>query len=105
MSATSPQQKRRLRAVILKLIYENREAQNHRLDDVTLTAVLEKLGHDVYVNLVREMLQDLQERGFVTFEKTRDRITGKTSIQKIQIAPAGADIVEETKTDPAVDVE
>lgn len=104
MSATA-QIKRRLRGMILRLVYENHEKQNHRLDDVTLTGVLERLQFDVYVNLVREVLQDLEERKLINFEQQRDRYTGKTAIRKIQILPAGRDVIEGTTSDPAVDVE
>jgi transcription initiation factor IIE alpha subunit len=104
MSA-NPQLKRRLRGVILQLVYENHEKQKHRLDDVTLTGVLERLQFDVYVNLVREILQDLQERKLLSFELVKDRQTGRMSIMRVQISPAGRDIVEKTTADPAVDVE
>jgi hypothetical protein len=102
---TGPQQKRRLRGVVLKLIYENHEAQKHRLDDVTLTGVLERLQFDVYVNLVREILQDLEERKLVSFHTERNRMTGTTAIRMIQILPGGRDIVEGTSTNAAVEVE
>jgi hypothetical protein len=104
MSAT-PQQKRRLRGMILQLVYENHEKQKHRLDDVTLTGVLERLQFDVYTNLVRELVQDLGERKFLTFDETRDRDSGRVAIRKIQISPSGRDIVEKTIKDLAVDVE
>jgi len=99
------QYKRRLRGMILKLVYENHERQEHRLDDITLTGVLERLQFDVYVNLVRETLQDLGERGLLTFQEVRDRKRGVYSIRKIQISPLGRDLVERTKTDPAIDME
>jgi transcription initiation factor IIE alpha subunit len=99
------QVKRRLRGEILKLIYENHESQRTRLDDVTLAGVLERLGFDVYVNLVRELLQDLQERNCVKFEEEKNRRTGEMTIRKIQILPRGSDVVEETIVEPAVDVE
>lgn len=102
---TGPQIKRRLRGVVLKLVYENHEAQRNRLDDVTLTGVLERLQFDVYVNLVREILQDLKERGLVQFDGQRDRITGQSSIRKIEITPSGRDIIEKTSSNPAVEVE
>ncbi|MGH7936715.1 MAG: hypothetical protein ACREF8_06875, partial [Chthoniobacterales bacterium] len=101
----SPQHKRRLRGMILKLVYENHEAQNHRLDDVTLTGVLERLQFDVYVNAVRELLQDLGERGLLSFKQERDRTTGRISIRQVQISPKGRDLVENTTSDPAVEVE
>lgn len=101
----SPQHKRRLRGMILKLIYENHEAQNRRLDDVTLTGVLERLQFDVYVNAVRELLQDIEERKLISFRQERDKVSGRTSIRQIQITPAGRDLVEKTTSDPAVEVE
>ncbi len=102
---TGPQQKRRLRGVVLKLIYENHESQKHRLDDVTLTGVLERLQFDVYVNLVREILQDLQERRLINFDLERNRVTGTSAIRQIQITPGGRDIIEKTSSNPAVEVE
>jgi transcription initiation factor IIE alpha subunit len=99
------QVKRRLRAEILKLLYENHESQRTRLDDVTLSGVLERLGFDVHVNLVRELLQDLQERNCVKFDQEKNRRTGEVTIRKIQILPHGRDIIEKTALDPAVDVE
>ena len=102
---TGPEQKRRLRGVVLKLIYENHEAQKHRLDDTTLTGVLRRLQYDVYGNLIREILQDLRDRGLVSFEGQRDKMTGSRTIRMIQITPAGRDIIEKTSTNPAVEVE
>jgi len=91
--------------MILKLIYQNHEEQNHRLNDTTLTGVLERLQFDVYVNAVRELLQDLKDRELVTFLEIRDRVTGRVRIEKIQICPAGRDLVEKTTVNPAVEVE
>jgi DNA-binding PadR family transcriptional regulator len=105
MAASSAHQKRRLRGVMLKLVYENHEAQQYRLDDVTLTGVLERLQFDVYVNLVREILQDLNERGFISYESEKNRTTGAHPIRKIKITPKGRDLIEKTTTDPAVEVE
>src|SRR5258708_35707746 len=102
MSATNAQVKRRLRGEILKLVYENHESQRTRLDDVTLAGVLERLGFDVFVNLVRELLQDLGERDCLKFEEQRNRLTGEVSIRKIQILPRGRDVIEKTSLDPAV---
>jgi hypothetical protein len=99
-----PQLNRRLRGVILKLIAQNHEKQQMRLDDITLTGVLERLQYDVYVDLVRAMLQDLHERALLEFIEERNRKTGEIFIRKIQITPKGRDLVEGTIGDPAVDV-
>jgi hypothetical protein len=72
---------------------------------VTLTGVLERLQFDVWVNLVREILQDLQERRLINFDVERNRITGTSAIRQIQITPGGRDIIEKTSTNPAVEVE
>jgi len=105
MSGVDSQTKKRLRGVILKLVYQNHERQKHRLDDVTLTGVLERLHFDVYVNLVRELLQDMGERELLKFLEERNRQHGGVSIRQIQIRPRGRDIIEGTAADPAVYVE
>jgi len=105
MPKANVQHKRRLRGKMLKLVYENHEAQGHRLDDVTLASVLERLLFDAPMNLVREILQDLQERRFISFDLERDRSTGAIAIRRIQVTPSGRDIIEETLSDPAVEVE
>lgn len=97
--------KRRLRGVILKLIAQNHDRQDTRLDDVTLTGVLERLQYDVYVDLVRTTLQDLGDRGLLEFTADRNRKTGANSIRKIQITPKGRDLVEGTTSDAAIDID
>jgi hypothetical protein len=98
------QQKRRLRGEILRLLYEQHEKQEHRLDDVTLCGVLERLRFDVWMDLVRELLQDLGEREMITFVETRDRKRGEVRISTIMIRPKGRSIIEGDVTDPAIDV-
>jgi hypothetical protein len=98
------QLKRRLRGEILRLLYENHEKQQSRLDDVTLTGVLERLRFDVYVNLIRELLQDLNEREMIWFNEDRDRTRGEVRISQIMIRPKGRSIIEGDVTDPAIDV-
>jgi hypothetical protein len=97
--------KRRLRGEILKLIYENGETQQARMDEMVLTGVLEGLRFDVHVNLVSELLRDLSERGLVKFEELRNRATGEPSIRQIQITPAGRDSIEKTGSSLAVEVD
>ena len=105
MKMTDAQVKRRLRGVVLDVLCLDHERQGARLDDVTLTAVLERLQYDVHVNLVREIVQDLAERRFVSFVSEKNRTTGTASIRKIQITPDGRDIIEGTASDPAVEVD
>jgi hypothetical protein len=98
----SAQVKRGLRGEILKLLYENSESQQVRLDDVVLFGVLEHLHFDVHLNLVRELVKDLSERDCVKFDEEKNRRTGEVALRKIQILPRGRDIVEKTAGDPAV---
>jgi transcription initiation factor IIE alpha subunit len=105
MKMTAAQIKRRLRGVVLNVVYQGHERQCARLDDVVLAAVLERLQYDVHVNLVREILQDLEERRFVSFCSEKNRMTGTVSIRRIQITPGGRDIIEKTSSDPGVEVD
>jgi hypothetical protein len=95
---------RRLRGVILQQIAGNHERQEHRLDDRTLTAVLEQLQYDVHRDLVQMLLQDLRERGMLSFIGDKNRKTGEISARKIEITPKGRDLLELTISDPAIDV-
>jgi hypothetical protein len=105
MTITATCIRRRLRGAILNLIYQNHEAQWGRLDDITATAVLERLQFDVYLGLVRALLHDLKERGLVKFMDERNRVTGGSPIRQIQITPAGRDIIEKIGSCPAVEVD
>jgi transcription initiation factor IIE alpha subunit len=98
------QLQKRLRGEILKLVRENHERQDPRMDDVTLAGVLERLHFDVTVNLIRTLLQDLEERGLISFYQDRDRMTGRVSIRTIQITPRGRDVLDGTVEDRSVEV-
>ena len=105
MTITITCMKRRLRGEILRVLYLGDETRKARLDDLTLTAVLERMQYDVYLNLIDELLHDLKERGFVEFAEDRNNATGKSSIRLIRITPAGRDIIEKTGSSPAVEVD
>jgi hypothetical protein len=96
--------KRVMRGVILKLIYQKHERQETRFRDLTLLAALDQLSFRVYEDLVRELLQDLSERGLLKFESEKNRKTGAVAIWAIQLTPLGRDIVEGYVKDAAVDV-
>jgi hypothetical protein len=104
MSAT-PAQKKRLRGVILKLVQQQHAKQQHRHDDYSLMAVLDKLGFDVHLNLVRELVQDLIERRCLAAQQDRDTRSGEVLITKIQICPRGRDVLEGNDSDAAILVE
>lgn len=97
--------KRRVRGVILKLVLQKHERQEHRYDDYTLLAALDRLSFELYLDIVREILQDMEERDLIAFEERKNRKTGETAISKIQLRPRGRDILEGNATDVAVEVE
>jgi len=105
MSVLDNETKRRLRGVILKLVYENHEKQRHRLDDLTLHGVLERLHYDLSRNEVRTLVQDLGERDCLKCIEERDKDSGKVSLRQIQILPRGRDLIEKSETDAGVEVE
>jgi hypothetical protein len=104
MSAIAAERQRRLRGEILRLVRENHERQDSRIDDVTLAGVLERLRFDVSVNMVRTLLQDMEQRGLLKFSQERDRVTGKVSIRAIEITPRGSDVLDGTIEDRSVEV-
>ncbi len=95
---------RELRATILQLVYENHLKQRSRLRLLPLYGAVTRLFFDVSENELLTVIQDLKERGYLTFERDEElyRKTRKTVIGEIQILPAGRDLVEKTKADPAV---
>jgi hypothetical protein len=90
------EQIKRLRGVTLTLVYSRHREQQSRMDHVMLWAMLRKLQHDVGLNDVVTVLQDLKDRGMVTFEQTKDKKTNEVRISLLQITPLGRDLVEET---------
>ena len=48
------------------------------------------------------LLQDLHDRDLLRYKETRDRKTNRVSVFKLQLTPAGRDLCEGTKTDPAI---
>jgi hypothetical protein len=105
MSVVDTALKRRLRGLLLRLIYENHERQKHRLDDLTLWGALDRLHFDTGRDEIRTLLQDLQERDCISFTPDRNLDTGKVALRQIMLRPRGRDLVEKTVTDPAIEME
>jgi len=101
-SAVDVARVKRLRGVVLELVYTGHREQRSRLDDVALWGLLQELQYDVSQNDVLTLLQDLRERSLLTFEEKKNRFFGRTEIRLIQITPQGRDLVEGTTTDAAV---
>jgi hypothetical protein len=87
---------RNLRGTILQIVYDNHFARNSRLRVTPLHGALERLFFDVSEDELVTVLEDLKERGCLTF--TRDEQKWKKSrevvIGEIQITPKGRDLVE-----------
>lgn len=97
--------KRRVRGVILRLVLQKHERQEHRYDDYALLAALDRLSFELYLDAVRELLQDMQDRDLLSFKQSKDRKTGEISITGVQLRPRGRNLLEGYDTDPAVEVE
>jgi DNA-binding PadR family transcriptional regulator len=96
---------RRLRRAILDILRDVEKNQTALLDAITLTGVLERLHYDVSVNEIRSLLQDMQERGLIEFQKFKDKETGKIRLQKIKMLPRGRDVLDGIEKEPAVDMD
>ena len=102
MNEGKASQIRRHRGLVLQLAHTNREDQLSRMDDVELWGALLDLRIEVGQNTVLSLLQDLKDRGYLRFDESRDRLTGRMRCRKIELCGAGCDLVEHTRTDEAV---
>lgn len=94
-------QNKRTRAVIVELLHRRHTEQKARVDHVNLWHMLNDLGCDVGENEVLTMLQDLFDRGYVTFHEEKNRYTRRAEISQVQLTSKGRDLLEGTITDPA----
>ena len=93
---------KRLRGMIVEVLYDRHAQQQHRIDHVILWHILQDLGRDVSENEALTALQDMSDRGYVRYEQTKDRKTGAVNVYLIQLTARGRDLREETISDPAV---
>lgn len=94
---------KRWRGLILEVVYNGHRHQRSRMDSVGLWGMLQDLGQNPSLNDVITMLQQLRDRRYLHFDEERNKYTNEISITKIQITPAGCDLVEGlVKDDPAV---
>jgi hypothetical protein len=72
---------------------------------IPLYGAVTRLYFDVSEDEFITVLQDLKERGYLSFQRDEElyRKKRKTMIGEIQVLPAGRDLVEKTRVDPAVD--
>src|SRR6185437_2619781 len=85
---------KRLRGAVLELVYSRHSEQQSRMDHIALWSMLRELQNDCGENDVVTVLQDLRERGYLTFTEKKNRYTNRTEISLIQITPQGRDLVE-----------
>ncbi|HWQ96724.1 MAG TPA: hypothetical protein VN577_20050 [Terriglobales bacterium] len=83
-----------LRGSILKLVYSNFRDQAPHMDGVVLFGVMERLRMPGPLNDWTTALQQLRDRGYLTFEQERNKWTGRVRIHRISITPKGCDLVE-----------
>ncbi len=102
MSPLVASELKRRRGMMLELVYTNHRQQLHHLDDVRMWGLLTDLGCTIGQNDVLTLLQEMGERGYLTYKEASNRLTGRTEISRIQITPSGRDLVERTNVDPAV---
>lgn len=102
MSELKINQLRRHRGAILQFVYTGHAEQMSRMDDVALWGLLQNMAFSVGQEEVITLLQQLKARGYLDFTEKKNRWTNRTEITKIVITPAGEDLVEHTKEDPAV---
>jgi hypothetical protein len=102
-TAIERNKRRRIRGAILQFVCDNHYAQRPHMDDVSLWGVLMDLQFPVEgQNEVISLLQDLSERGYLSFTEKKNRVNGRTEISRIAITPAGRDLVDHSKEDLAV---
>ncbi len=99
---TDVSQSKRVRGAIVDMLYVRHQMQQSRVDHVQLWHMLRDIGHDIGENDAITQVQDLGDRGYLTFTSTRNRFTNRTSITLIQLTARGRDLKEETIVDPAV---
>ncbi len=95
-------QNKRLRGVVIEMLYARHLAQLHRADHVMVWSLVRDVGCDVGENDVITILQDLSDRGCLNYTEKRNRLTNRVEISMIQLTPRGRDLGEGTIQDPAI---
>ena len=106
MSYGRAEKMKRLRGQILEMLATNHDKRQSRLDSSLVWSMLVRLGFDVSKDEVTTLCEDLQSRGYIKyvlnkklFERTGDRL-----YMQMELCPSGRDLLEETISDPAVEV-
>jgi hypothetical protein len=102
MRSWHPDRVRRFRGQILTFLCGIHNAQKHRLSDAELCHMLQGMAISCGINDVVTCLQDMKERDWVTFRSIYNEFSNRTELSKIEIRPAGRDLVEQTTKSDAV---
>jgi hypothetical protein len=98
-----PDQKRKLRGEILRMLAKSHAQQKARMDDVALCHMLRAIAWEIDLNDVVTILQEMEGRQWVTFRTLRNVYMRRVQLLQIEILPAGQDLVDQTTTNPAVE--
>ena len=106
MSYTAAAKMKRLRGAVLTLLRTRHDNRESKMDSTALASALVRgLGFDVSRNEVKTVLEDLCDRGYVSYkEVVPDKESGAVYIVHVQLSSRGRDLLEETITDPAVEI-
>src|SRR5262245_49168745 len=95
---------RRWRGVILEMVWQNHHDQGTRYDYSSLWAMMREFGHDIGLNTVLTLLQDLKDSGHLTFREKKNDWTNDVEISEIEITRAGRNVVEKITKDDAIQI-
>lgn len=98
-----PDQKKRFRGEVLRMLAVRHGQQQSRMDDVALCHALRSLAWDVDINDVVTILQEMKGREWIDFAQIRSIYNRRIEISKIEIQPEGQDLVDQTTTNLAVE--
>ena len=102
MNESTVAKTKRHRGVILQMLHTNHSDQGAHMDDLELWGLLQDLNFELGQNQVLTLLQDLEARKYIRYAEKKNRINGRTMISRIELLPAGVDLIERIKEDPAV---
>lgn len=98
-----PDQKKRFRGEVLRMLAVRHGQQMSRMDDVALCHALRSLAWDIDINDVVTILQEMKQRDWVGFRELRSIYSSRRELSQIEILPDGQDLVDQTTTNPAVE--
>jgi hypothetical protein len=99
-----PDKKKHFRGEVLRMLSTVHGQQMSRMDDVALCHALRSLAWDIDINDVVTILQEMKGRNWVTFRQIKGIYNKRAELSQIEILPDGQDLVDQTTTNPAVEI-